>query len=46
MLAVTFAGPDPRLAAQVATRLVNDYLDYNFREKDEAIRRSGGWNSR
>ena len=41
MLSVTFAGPDPRLAAQVATRLVNNYLEYNFREKDEAIRRSG-----
>jgi len=41
MLAVSFQDPDPQLAAQVATRLVNGYLEYNFREKDEAIRRSG-----
>jgi capsular exopolysaccharide synthesis family protein len=41
MLAVTFASPDPRLAAQVATSLVKNYIEYNFREKDEEIRRSG-----
>ena len=41
MLSVSFQDTDPQLAAQVATRLVNDYLEYNFREKDEAIRRSG-----
>jgi capsular exopolysaccharide synthesis family protein len=41
MLAVTFQDPDPQVAAQVATGLVNGYLEYNFRQKDEAIRRSG-----
>jgi polysaccharide biosynthesis transport protein len=41
MLAVTFQDPDPQLAAQAATSLVNGYLEYNFRQKDEAIRRSG-----
>jgi polysaccharide biosynthesis transport protein len=41
MLSVSFRDRDPRLAAQVATTLVNNYLEYNFREKDEAIRRSG-----
>jgi capsular exopolysaccharide synthesis family protein len=41
MLSVSFQDSDPQLAAQVATRVVNGYLEYNFREKDEAIRRSG-----
>ncbi len=41
MLSVSFQDPDPKVAAQVATRLVNDYVEYNFQEKDEAIRRSG-----
>jgi succinoglycan biosynthesis transport protein ExoP len=41
MLTVTFQDSDPRVAAQVATGLVNGYLEYNFRQKDEAIRRSG-----
>jgi succinoglycan biosynthesis transport protein ExoP len=41
MLLVSFQDPDPRLAAQVATSVVNGYLEYNFRQKDEAIRRSG-----
>src|SRR5580704_2427187 len=41
MLSVGFEVPEPELAAQVATSLVNNYLDYNFRQKYEAIRRSG-----
>ena len=41
MLAVSFQDPDPQIAAQVATGVVNGYLEYNFRQKDEAIRRSG-----
>jgi succinoglycan biosynthesis transport protein ExoP len=41
MLSVGFEGPEPKSAAQVATSLVNNYLDYNFRQKYEAIRRSG-----
>jgi polysaccharide biosynthesis transport protein len=41
MLSVSFQDRDPQFAARVATGLVNTYLEYNFREKDEAIRRSG-----
>lgn len=41
MIAVSFQDSDPQLAAQVATTLVNNYVEYNFREKDEEIRRSG-----
>ena len=41
MLSVSFEDSDPQLAARVTTSLVNSYLEYNFREKDEAIRRSG-----
>jgi polysaccharide biosynthesis transport protein len=41
MLSVSFDDPDPQWAARAATGLVNTYLEYNFREKDEAIRRSG-----
>lgn len=41
MLAVSYQDPDPQIAAQVATGLVTGYLEYNFRQKDEAIRRSG-----
>lgn len=41
MLSVSFQDPDAQLAAQVATNLANGYLEYNFRQKDEAIRRSG-----
>jgi polysaccharide biosynthesis transport protein len=41
MLSVSFQDSDPRVAALVATTQVNTYLEYNFRQKDEAIRRSG-----
>ncbi len=41
MLSISFQDPDAQLAAQVATNLANGYLEYNFRQKDEAIRRSG-----
>jgi succinoglycan biosynthesis transport protein ExoP len=41
MLSVGFESPNPQLTAQVATTLANTYLDANFRQKDEAIRRSG-----
>jgi polysaccharide biosynthesis transport protein len=41
MLSVGFESDDPKLAAQVANSLVNNYLDYNFRQKYDAIRRSG-----
>jgi succinoglycan biosynthesis transport protein ExoP len=41
MLSVGFESPDPQRAAQIATTLVDNYLDYNFRQKYEAIHRSG-----
>ena len=43
MLAVSFEDPDPQLAAQVATSLVNNYIDYNFRQKYDATRQASGW---
>jgi capsular exopolysaccharide synthesis family protein len=41
MLSVSFESSDPQLSAQVANALANAYLDYNFRQKYDAIRRSG-----
>jgi capsular exopolysaccharide synthesis family protein len=43
MLLVGFESSDPALAAQVATTLVNNYVDYNFREKYDATRQASGW---
>jgi capsular exopolysaccharide synthesis family protein len=43
MLIVGFENPDPQLAAQVATTLVNNYIDYNFRLKYDATRQASGW---
>jgi succinoglycan biosynthesis transport protein ExoP len=43
MLIVSFENPDSQLAAQVATTLVNNYIDYNFRLKYDATRQASGW---
>ncbi|MGE5204076.1 MAG: GumC family protein, partial [Chlamydiota bacterium] len=43
MLLVGFESSHPALAAQVATALVNNYVDYNFREKYDATRQASGW---
>ncbi len=43
MILVSYESPDPRLAAQVATTLVNNYIDYNFRQKYDATRQASGW---
>lgn len=43
MLLVSFESPDPRLAAKVASTLVNGYVDYNFREKYDATRQVSGF---
>lgn len=43
MLLVGFESSDPRLAAQAATALVNNYVDYNFREKYDATRQVSGF---
>ena len=41
MLSVAFESSNPTLAAQSANALITNYLDYNFRQKYDAIRRSG-----
>jgi capsular exopolysaccharide synthesis family protein len=43
MLSVNYEDPDPQLAAQVATSLVNNYIDYNFRQKYDATRQTAAW---
>lgn len=43
MLAVSFEDPDPQLAARVSTSLVNNYIDYSFREKYDATRQASAW---
>jgi capsular exopolysaccharide synthesis family protein len=43
MLVVGFENRDPQLAAQVATTLVENYIDYNFRKKYDATRQASGW---
>ena len=43
MLLVGFESSDPRLAAEVASALVNNYVDYNFSEKYDATRQASGW---
>jgi polysaccharide biosynthesis transport protein len=42
VIQVSFESTDPRLAAQVANTLVDNYLDYNFREKYDATRQASG----
>jgi polysaccharide biosynthesis transport protein len=39
---VSFESTDPALAAKVSNALVDNYLDYNFREKYDATRVAGG----
>jgi capsular exopolysaccharide synthesis family protein len=39
---VSFGSTDPALAAKVANTLVDNYLDYNFREKYDATRQASG----
>lgn len=41
MLSVAFESSNPTMAAQSANALITNYLDYNFRQKYDAIRRSG-----
>jgi polysaccharide biosynthesis transport protein len=43
MLAVNYEDPDPQLAARVSTSLVNNYIDYNFRQKYDATRQASAW---
>src|SRR5260370_41728095 len=39
---VSFESTDPAVAARVANSLVDNYLDYNFREKYDATRQASG----
>ena len=41
ILSVGYDSPDPQLSAQVVSTLTNIYLDYNYQQKYDAIRRSG-----
>ena len=43
MLTVGFDSSDPQLAARVSNTLVNNYIDYNFRQKYDATRQASGW---
>ena len=43
MIMVGFESPDAKLAAQVSTALVNNYIDYNFRQRYDATRQVSGW---
>lgn len=43
MITLGFESPDPDLAAQIATTLVTNYTDYNFRLKYDATRQASGW---
>ena len=43
MLSVNFEDTDPQLAARVSTALVNNYIDYNFRQKYDATRQASAW---
>lgn len=43
MLMVGFDSPDPNLAALVSNSLVENYIDYNFRQKYAATRQASGW---
>ena len=43
MLSVNYEDPDPQLAARVATSIVDNYVDYNFRQKYDATRQASAW---
>jgi succinoglycan biosynthesis transport protein ExoP len=43
MLLVSYESPEPRLAAEIATTLVNNYLEYNFSKRYESTRQASGW---
>lgn len=43
MLVISFESTDPKLASQVATAHVNNYVDFNFREKYSATKQASGW---
>jgi len=43
MLGVSYEDADPQLAADISTKLVNNYIDYNFRQKYDATRQASTW---
>jgi len=43
MIKVSFESTSPRLSAQVANALVNNYREYNFLTKYDATRQASGW---
>jgi polysaccharide biosynthesis transport protein len=40
---VSFESTNPELAARVANKLAEDYIEYNFRQKYDATRQVSGW---
>lgn len=43
MLLVSYESTDSGLAARVSNAVVANYIDYNFRQKYDAIRQASGW---
>jgi polysaccharide biosynthesis transport protein len=43
VVTVSFESADPRLSAQVANSLANNYIESNFRQKYDATRQASGW---
>ena len=43
LIKIYFESTDPRLAAQVANGLANNYIELNFRTKYDATRQTSGW---
>jgi len=42
-ITITFSHPDPYMAAQIANRLVSDYIDFRYQSKYEAAVKSADW---
>ncbi len=43
VVTVSFESADPRLSAQVANALADNYIESNFRQKYDATRQASGW---
>src|SRR5437016_138342 len=40
---ISFESPEPGLSAKIANSLANNYIEYNFRQKNDATRQASGW---
>ena len=43
MITIDFEGNDPQMASDVATALVNNYIEHNFRERYDSTRQVSNW---